>query len=1531
MASSGNNRTLVAAIRADVSAALVSARQLADGFVRVGRAVQATDVQITEAGKLLGLLRVKSEAWTKSQIEGVQKQVESLQKLRKAGAVTANEYDRAIAAAQKRIENLGRSLGQDMRTAAQRAADAMKALGVTSEASQKQAAQAVKDHVKELRKLKAAGEITAADLKAAMKAANDALGRDTRTASQKASDAMKALGVVREADVKKQIASQNETIKKLEEFRQKGQITSRDFAAGMAAAKAKIDELNKSIGKANSSQTQRAREIMGAYGITGERDVRARIAAINEEIQALGRLKAANKITQGDFERASSSMKRKIDDLNKSIGVDTRTSAQRAGDALRSFGVEGEAGIRKQIASHYEAIRALKEFKRQGEITSRDFIAGVKSAKAEIDALNRSLGAKPRSKTQQARELMGQFGVTSERDTRAQIAAIEKQIQALDKLRAANRITAEDFARTSAVMRARQDELTRSLGIDTRTAAQKAAESMKALGATSEAAQRQAVQAIKEHIKQLRTLKAAGEITAKDLAAAIKLANQAMGIDTSTAAQKATDALKAMGVTREADIRRQIAVQKESIKQLEEFRRKGQITARDLTLGMAAAKAQIDALNKSLGKDTRSQTQRARDIMGQFGTRSKSDVQAEIAGINSQIQALARLRAANKITAEDFIRAQTAMKKKIDELNKSIGVDTRTSAEKARQTLEQFGVAGDKAVKKIIAGLKEQFKELVRARAANEITDREFIAGKKKVKAEIDRLNQSIGKDTRTAAQKALEAWTSFGVRRKKQIEDEIASVRKLKDAALAAANLTASEKFRIEAAHAARVKKLNQELAASTASAFQQRMQAAASAMSGAAPGVTGVGMAASIGLGAPSALVGRDAISRTVDFDRGWRAAQARMMTAPDDMQARLREEVVELGTNTIYSPGQVAKALEAMLGAGVDPKTLLDGGLKAATDFAAAIDLDLIEAARTLAIGSKQFETSLTDAADIMTGFLNSSTFVAEDLRFNLAMGGGVAGMAGIKLEDYAAAQAMTSQLFGSGSDAGTSFKTFFLRLVSPETQDIRDAHGLDFFNRAPEVMAVQKASQASIAHAQELLARAERYETNARADGSEETQERASKDVARRQAELAQIQLQAQKKLADAEAAAAARGFVMTPFTMRQIIEAIEELYNTLPVDDFEEVMAKFNGQDAVRVGKGLALGKIVDGVGQGGTALFDETKEKVLAGDAGESSKQRLAGIYGDWQRFKSAWDTMLVSIVESGLDDLLSSLLKSATAFFAWVETLSPAMKNLLALVVGFGVGFGPMLLALGFIMAKAPMLFAGFTLIAKGLGIVATAAGGLVGLSGLGASFLIGGLAFALIYFREEITAALDWLADMWNGFWKKVGDIEIGGKRIGDSAFAQRLDSAVDGMVLTEMITAYRDWGRADPAEAQAAAAVSGVEPPKFAAGVVGLRGPGSGTSDSIPAWLSAMESVIPAAATRFWGSDFMQGVIDQDIGAVMRPIPIPVGGGTSGLVPLNLYVEGSPAYPAFVPPSVAAQMAADQNLKRQLRKTNAPRSQR
>lgn len=70
---------------------------------------------------------------------------------------------------------------------------------------------------------------------------------------------------------------------------------------------------------------------------------------------------------------------------------------------------------------------------------------------------------------------------------------------------------------------------------------------------------------------------------------------------------------------------------------------------------------------------------------------------------------------------------------------------------------------------------------------------------------------------------------------------------------------------------------------------------------------------------------------------------------------------------------------------------------------------------------------------------------------------------------------------------------------------------------------------------------------------------------------------------------------------------------------------------------------------------------------------------------------------------------------------------------------------------------------------------------------------------------------------------------------------------------------------------------ATVSGASAPGYKHGVIGIDGPGTGTSDSIPARLSKGESVITAAATKKWG-DALKAINEDKFEKYIMRLPRP-----------------------------------------------------
>lgn len=122
------------------------------------------------------------------------------------------------------------------------------------------------------------------------------------------------------------------------------------------------------------------------------------------------------------------------------------------------------------------------------------------------------------------------------------------------------------------------------------------------------------------------------------------------------------------------------------------------------------------------------------------------------------------------------------------------------------------------------------------------------------------------------------------------------------------------------------------------------------------------------------------------------------------------------------------------------GLDLDQIMKGAARSTVLLANSTDADFATAADIATDVMAQFKIKAEDmmtAVNGITGTTRFSKFGIEDYKLALAQAGGVAATVGVDFADFNATIAAISPLFASGSDAGTSFKTFLQRLV-PSTK-------------------------------------------------------------------------------------------------------------------------------------------------------------------------------------------------------------------------------------------------------------------------------------------------------------------------------------------------------------------------------------------------------------------------------------------------------------------------------------------------------------
>jgi TP901 family phage tail tape measure protein len=154
---------------------------------------------------------------------------------------------------------------------------------------------------------------------------------------------------------------------------------------------------------------------------------------------------------------------------------------------------------------------------------------------------------------------------------------------------------------------------------------------------------------------------------------------------------------------------------------------------------------------------------------------------------------------------------------------------------------------------------------------------------------------------------------------------------------------------------------------------------------------------------------------------------------------------ELALELGASSRYTAQEAAAMQEMLAKNGVTMTQILDGAAKSSLDLAAATGANLPEAADIASSALLVFNKQLKDLPQVVnsiTGTTNISKFSIQDYALAMAQGGGAASAFWVSLEDFNSSIAAISPLFQSGSDAGTSYKTFLQRLV-PASDSAQDA--------------------------------------------------------------------------------------------------------------------------------------------------------------------------------------------------------------------------------------------------------------------------------------------------------------------------------------------------------------------------------------------------------------------------------------------------------------------------------------------------------
>lgn len=173
---------------------------------------------------------------------------------------------------------------------------------------------------------------------------------------------------------------------------------------------------------------------------------------------------------------------------------------------------------------------------------------------------------------------------------------------------------------------------------------------------------------------------------------------------------------------------------------------------------------------------------------------------------------------------------------------------------------------------------------------------------------------------------------------------------------------------------------------------------------------------------------------IAKAAEFEKELSYFAAVSQSTQKELEG-IRQKALQLGRDSAFGAGQVAKAFAELGKAGVPARDIINGVGDAIVSLAAAADIDLAQAATVVVNTLNTFQLGAKDAVhvvDLLAGGANASTVDIDDLATSLKYAGSVANALGIPVGDVIAALSELGNAGIRGSTGGTALRRILLNL-------------------------------------------------------------------------------------------------------------------------------------------------------------------------------------------------------------------------------------------------------------------------------------------------------------------------------------------------------------------------------------------------------------------------------------------------------------------------------------------------------------------
>ncbi|MEZ5421856.1 MAG: phage tail tape measure protein [Pyrinomonadaceae bacterium] len=223
-------------------------------------------------------------------------------------------------------------------------------------------------------------------------------------------------------------------------------------------------------------------------------------------------------------------------------------------------------------------------------------------------------------------------------------------------------------------------------------------------------------------------------------------------------------------------------------------------------------------------------------------------------------------------------------------------------------------------------------------------------------------------------------------------------------------------------------------------------------------------VGTQLSLAITAPLALAGKAILTAGGEYEKALNIFQSVTKASGDEM-ARAAERAKELGSDLTLpatSAKDAALAMTELGKAGFTASQAIEAS-KGVLQLAAAGALDEARAAEVAANALNAFGLEAKEAtriADLLAAAANASSAEVDDIALAMTQASASFAAAKIPIEDLTTAISAMANAGIKGSDAGTSLKTFILRLQAPtsEASRLMKELGINVFDAAGKMRAM-----------------------------------------------------------------------------------------------------------------------------------------------------------------------------------------------------------------------------------------------------------------------------------------------------------------------------------------------------------------------------------------------------------------------------------------------------------------------------------------